>query len=78
MLHDQTQPKAAKEAAGRSQPVEAIRQTTGGIAHSFNNLLTVVIGNLELLEMSETTEKRRTLITAAGEAAELGADLPPT
>lgn len=75
ILHDQTRRKAAEEAAARSQRMDAIGQMTGGIAHDFNNLLTVVIRNLELLEMCETDDKKRALIVDALEAAELGADL---
>ena len=44
------------EASARSQRMDAIGQMTGGIAHDFNNL-DGVIGNLELLEMSETSAK---------------------
>jgi PAS domain S-box-containing protein len=75
ILRDQTQRKAAEEAEARSQRMGTIGQMTGGITHDFNNLLTVVIGNLELLEMSETAGARRVLIADALEAAGLGADL---
>ena len=51
ILHDLTTRKATQDALARSQRLDAIGQMTGGIANDFNNLLTVVIGNLELLEM---------------------------
>lgn len=75
ILHDLSHRQAAEEALARSQRLEAIGQMTGGIVHDFNNLLTVVIGNLELLEMRGVTDTQKALVNEALESAELGADL---
>ena len=75
ILHDLTARKATEEALARSQRLDAIGQMTGGISHDFNNLLTVIIGNLELLEMRTDDPKLEPLLRDALEAAELGADL---
>ena len=75
ILHDLTERKATLAALARSQRLDAIGQMTGGISHDFNNLLTVIIGNLELLEMRNSDHRNLSLIGDALSAAEMGADL---
>jgi len=47
---DTTKYYVLEESLRCSQKMGAVGQLTGGIAHEFNNLLQVVLGNLELLE----------------------------
>lgn len=56
--------------------MEAIGQLTGGIAHDFNNMLTVLIGNLQLLQQAPKDPASATrLIDAAMDASMRAADL---
>ena len=60
----------------RTQRLESLGFLAGGIAHDFSNILTGVIGNLGLLEMSvEKHNPDFKLVTAAKKAAERSLDL---
>ena len=59
----------------QAQKMDAIGQLTGGIAHDTNNLLTAILGNLDLLEPRLTDENQRVLLRNALSATERGAKL---
>lgn len=60
----------------RAQRMEAVGQLTNGVAHDFNNFLTVIFGNLELIQQEAGSKSAlRKQADSALLAAERGADL---
>lgn len=60
------------EQVNQAQKMEAVGQLTGGVAHNFNNLLAVILGNIELLE-DEIGDNQ--LLASINRAAARGAEL---
>ncbi len=76
LLASLIQRRATEEQLAHSQRLDAIGQLTGGIAHDFNNMLTVVSGNLQLLDIEHGgNAAARELIESALHAVEHGAAL---
>jgi nitrogen-specific signal transduction histidine kinase/CheY-like chemotaxis protein len=71
-----TPSKMALSRLSEMQRLETIGRLTGGVAHDFNNILTVVIGNTELLlENLPSDDASRHLAEVTLAAARSGADL---
>jgi len=73
VFQDVTQAKIAEEAAQRAQRSQALAHLTAGVAHEFNNVLTVIQGDLELLGAG--LGKKEELVESALSAAERGANV---
>ena len=72
---DITDRKHAEAQLSQAQRMEAIGQLTGGVAHDFNNMLTAILLNADVLATQIQNDNLRQLAEAMGRAAEHGADL---
>ena len=57
------------------QKMDALGQLTGGIAHDFNNILSVILGNADILSDALEDENHRGLAAMICKAAERGSEL---
>jgi len=70
--------KQMEQQLRRSQKMDALGKLTGGIAHDYNNMLNVILGYTELLDMTmshETDEQTKGFIKEIQVATERGATL---
>ena len=72
---DITDRKHAEAQLSQAQRMEAIGQLTGGVAHDFNNMLTAIMLNADVLASQIQNDSLRQLAEAMLRAAEHGADL---
>ncbi|MBV8122225.1 MAG: CHASE3 domain-containing protein [Alphaproteobacteria bacterium] len=77
LAREREERERAEEILRQAQKMDVLGQLTGGVAHDFNNMLGVIVGNLEILERRLQTEDPKILgpIQAASHAAERSAAL---
>lgn len=73
---DITRQHQIEEQLRETQRLEALGHLTGGVAHDFNNMLTVIMGNADqLYDGFEDGDARKSMVDALRRAARRGADL---
>lgn len=76
LTFDMTQERRSQALLARAQKLESLGRLTGGLAHDFNNILTVVIGNLAALAEARPADPALgEYVQPALDAARRGADL---
>jgi hypothetical protein len=74
LTFDNTEQRRTQELLSHAQKMEALGQLTGGLAHDFNNMLTVMVGNLGALRQLRPDDEAAEFIDPALAAARRGPD----
>jgi PAS domain S-box-containing protein len=75
LMREMTERERAQMALVQTQKMEALGHLTSGISHDFNNLLSVIHGNADLVHLISTDERIRQMAVTIRKAAEQGAKL---
>jgi PAS domain S-box-containing protein len=73
LMRDISERRRTEHALTLARRLETVGRLAAGVSHDFNNLLTVIGGNLELIEARTSDERTRMLLRRALDAVELGA-----
>ncbi len=74
---DITERKRLEQELGQTHMLEALGELTGGVAHEFNNLLAIIMGNAELLDDfdEKVGDQQRMSIEGILKASQRGAEI---
>ncbi|MBN1630284.1 MAG: PAS domain S-box protein, partial [Thermoleophilia bacterium] len=76
MMRDVTHERKLEAQIAQAQKMEAVGRVAGGVAHDFNNMLTVILGNTELaLRNMSSSDPLREELQEIDETARRSADL---
>lgn len=75
LMDDVTEQRRVQDERHRSERLALVGQMAGGVSHDFNNLLAVILGNVELLELTTDPSEARILISEARDAVMRGKSL---
>lgn len=69
VVTDLTDRVRVQEETARAEKVRALGEMAGGVAHDFNNVLTVILGNAQYLLLDDLPEEQRQTVAAIERAA---------
>jgi PAS domain S-box-containing protein len=72
---DVTKRNAAEQQLRQAYKLESLGQLTGGVAHDFNNILAIILGNLEMIDRNPIDRQTRDLLKQAIASVDRGAGL---
>lgn len=75
LINNVTEQRRIIEERQRSERLALVGQMAGGVSHDFNNLLAVILGNVELLELTADPDEAKILISEARDAVMRGKSL---